>query len=146
MSTLTPVSTGRRSPGPALSVTRLNVVRFGYLFMALGLTLTRWPRLLDATDRPLYEGVAVCMLVAMSLLAWLGLRHPLELLPILLFEAIWKLLWLGTVALPLAVAGDLDTATWEVMLNCTLVVVVLVVIPWRHVWSTYVRAKGDRWR
>jgi hypothetical protein len=24
--------------------------------------------------------------------------------------------------------------------------VILAVVPWGHVWSTYVRAPGDRWR
>jgi hypothetical protein len=35
-------------------------------------------------------------------------------LPILLFESAWKLLWLGAVAAPLWIAGDMDAATSEV--------------------------------
>ena len=41
---------------------------------------------------------------------------------------------------------SLDTATTEVMVNCSLVVVILAVTPWRYVWRNYVRATGDRWR
>ena len=41
--------------------------------------------------------------------------------------------------------GDLDEATSQVLVNCSLVVVVLAVIPWRYVWQTYVRGRGDPW-
>ena len=78
------------------------------------------------------------MLTAMSLLALLGLRHPVRMLPVLLFEALWKVLWLSLVALPLALGDGLDTATTDVLVNCSLVVVIIAVVPWRHVWQRYV--------
>lgn len=146
MSTTTPVTSASQAVEPSLSVTRLNVVRAGYLFMAVGLTLKKWPLIIGAAERPLYESVTICMLVAMSLLAWLGLRYPVKMLPILIFESAWKLLWLSAVALPTAATHDLDPKTSEVMVNCSLVIVVLAVIPWRYVWRTFVRAPGDRWR
>jgi hypothetical protein len=90
--------------------------------------------------------VTLCLLTAMSLLAFVGLRHPLKLLPLLLLESAWKLLWLSVVALPQAVTGSLDADTTDTVLNCSLVVLILAVIPWRYVWRTYVRATGDRWR
>ncbi|HSK32301.1 MAG TPA: hypothetical protein VK903_02335, partial [Propionicimonas sp.] len=85
-----------------LSLTRLHLMRAGYLLMGVGLALVKWPLLPDAHTQPLYEGVTLCLLVAMSLLAFLGLRYPVKLLPLLLFESAWKLLWLGLVALPKA--------------------------------------------
>jgi hypothetical protein len=121
-------------------------MRAGYLLMGVGLVLVKWPLLPDAHSLPLYEGVTLCLLTAMSVLAFLGLLHPVKLLPVLLFESAWKLLWLALVALPKAVSGDLDAATTDVLVNCSLVVVILAVVPWGHVWSTYVRAPGDRWR
>jgi hypothetical protein len=131
---------------PQLSVFRLNLMRAGYAFMAVGLIVFRWPLLLDADTLPLYEGVVVSMLTAMSLLWLLGLRYPVKLIPLLLFESGWKLIWLGLVALPKASSGDLDAATTTVMVNCFFVVVPLAVIPWSYVWRTYVIATGDRWR
>ena len=128
-----------------LSLTRLHLMRAGYLLMVVGLALKKWPLLPDAHTMPLYEGVTLCILVAMSLLAFLGLRYPIKLLPLLLFEAAWKLLWLAVVALPRAATGNLDPATTETVLNCSLVVVILAVIPWRFAWTNYVRAAGDRW-
>ncbi len=131
---------------PDLSLTRLNLMRAGYLLMGVGLVLVKWPLLPEAHTLPLYEGVTLCLLTAMSLLAFLGLRYPVTLLPVLLFESAWKILWLSLVALPTAAAGSLDTATTDVAVNCSLVVVILGVTPWGHVWRTYVRAPGDRWR
>ena len=128
-----------------LSTTQLNLMRAGYLLMGVGLALVKWPLLPGAAALPLFEGVTLCILTAMSLLAFLGLRYPVNLLPVLLFESAWKLLWLLLVALPKATAGDLDPATTEILVNCSPVVVILVVIPWRYVWGHYVRTAGDRW-
>jgi len=74
------------------------------------------------------------------------LRYPVKLLPVLLFETAWKLLWLSLVALPRATGGGLDSATTETMINCSLVVVIIAVIPWGHVWRRYVQTPGDAWR
>jgi hypothetical protein len=132
--------------GTGLSLTRLHLMRGGYLLMGLGLALVKWPLLADASTMPLYEGVTLCLLTAMSFLAFLGLRYPVKMLPVLLFESAWKLLWLSLVALPKATGGSLDTATTEIMYNCSLVVVILAVTPWRYVWQHFVSAPGDRWR
>ena len=90
--------------------------------------------------------MTLCLLTAMSVLALLGLRYPVRLLPVLLFETTWKLIWLALVALPTAMAGDLDQATSDILVNCSLVVVIVAVVPWRYVWRTHVRAAGSPWR
>ncbi len=95
---------------------------------------------------PLYEGVTKYMLVAMGLLALLGLRYPVKMLPILLFESAWKLLWLGAIAVPLWIANDIDTGTAEAAGAALWVVIILAVIPWRYVFTQYVAKRGDRWR
>ena len=130
-----------------LSLRRLNVMRIGYLVMGVGLAVTKWPLLINRTEPwPLMEGVATYMLVAMGLLALLGLRYPVKMLPILLFESAWKLLWLTAVALPLWTAGQMDPATWETTYATLWVVVILAVIPWRYVFAQYVTKRGERWR
>ncbi len=145
MTTTAPIATS--SPAtPALSLTRLYLLRAGYLFMGGGLALVKWPLLGDAHTMPLYEGVTLSLLTAMSLLALVGLRHPVKMLPVLLLEVTWKLIWLGLVALPASRAGGLDPAMSEILVNCSFVVVIIVVVPWRHVWRAYVRAGGARWR
>ena len=74
------------------------------------------------------------------------MRYPVRLLPILLFECLWKLIWLSVVALPAVIAADVDEAMREVIVNSSLVVLIVAVVPWRYVWQRYVTAKGDRWR
>lgn len=148
--TITPTGTRTAAATAAvdeeLSTRRLNVMRFGYAFMVVGLAIVRWPRLLDAPSLPLMEGVVTCLLTAMSLLALLGLRYPIRMLPILLFEVAWKVLWIGGVAIPLVVSGDLNAATAEVLFSCSFVVVIIAVIPWGYAWRRYVRTPGDKWR
>ncbi len=130
-----------------LPLWRLNLMRIGYAVMGLGLAVVKWPDVI-AYDQsmPLYEGVVAVLLTAMSLLALLGLRYPVRLLPILLFEILWKLIWLSVVALPAVAAGDVDQAMSETIFSCALVVIVVAVVPWRYVWQRYVAARGDRWR
>ena len=122
-------------------------MRVGYAMMGVGLAIVKWPLLVELdSSTPLFEGVVHVLLTAMGLLALLGLRYPVRLIPILLFESLWKLLWLGLVALPAALAGDVDDAMSEVVFTCSFVVVILAVTPWGYVWRHYVTAKGDRWR
>ena len=130
-----------------VSLPRLYFLRLGYLVIALGLALTKWPLIINH-DRPwpLFEGVETCMLVALSLLWFLGLRYPLQMLPVLLFEIAWKFIWMIAVVLPLWVSDQLDPATLKVFYACLVVVIPLAVIPWRYVFANYVRKPGDRWR
>jgi hypothetical protein len=123
------------------------MMRVGYLVMGVGLAIVKWPLVIGYDpSTPLFEGVVAVLLTAMSLLAFLGLRYPVRLLPILLFEALWKIIWLSVVALPAVVAGDVDAAMQQLIFNCSFVVIIVAVIPWRHVWQRYVTAQGDRWR
>jgi hypothetical protein len=139
MTTTAAPTTTTTSSHAELSLARLYLLR-------AGLALVKWPLLADAHTLPVYEGVTLCLLTAMSLLALVGLRHPVKMLPVLLLEVTWKLIWLGLVALPASRARDLDPAMSEILVNCSFVVVIIAVIPWRHVWRAYVRAGGARWR
>jgi hypothetical protein len=134
------------NPRHSLSVRRLNAMRAGYLLMGVGLALVQWPLLTEAHTMPLGEGVVWALLTAMSLLALLGLRHPAAMLPVLVFETAWKLLWLSAVALPRALDGGLDGDFAQVAANCSLVVVVIAVVPWGFVWRGWVRGVADPWR
>ena len=146
----TTVPDGRTSslrPDHELTTRRLNVLRFGYAFMGIGLVVVKWPVVVqDARSLPVMEGVVACLLTAMSLLAFLGLRYPVRMLPILLFEVIWKVIWIGAVAIPRLVSNDLNAEASDVLFSCSFIVVIVAVIPWRYVWRRYVRSPGDAWR
>jgi len=146
-----PAATDRPEAGGAqvaaqVSLWQLNLLRVGYLVISGGLAVVKWPLLFTHGPWELKEGTVECMLVAMSVLALMGLRYPLRLLPILLFEVAWKLTWLGVVALPLWLDDKLDGATIEQAGTVLWVVIIIAVIPWRHVLAQYVMAPGDPWR
>jgi hypothetical protein len=132
---------------PLVPLWRLNLLRVGYLFVAGGIFATQWPTVIQHDPSwPLMEGVKTSMLAAVSVLALLGLRYPLQMVPILLFEVTWKVIWGAAVAVPLWTAGQLDPATQQVAADCLPVVIVLAVLPWRHLIAQYVMKPGDRWR
>jgi hypothetical protein len=137
--------TGTRRDIPSLPTWRLNVMRIGYLVMVVGLAVTKWPALLSHDPLGLAEGTVLVLLVAMSVLALLGLRYPERMLPILLFEVGWKLLWLGVFALPAWLDDELNGATREQTAKVLWVVIIIAVIPWRHVVRQFVLTRGDRW-
>jgi len=115
--------------------------------MGVGLALTKWPLLINGDGPwPLFEGVVICMLAEMSLLSFLGLRYPLQMLPILIFELGWKFIWVGVVVVPLWITDQLDSAIVSIFYSCLVVLIVLAVVPWRYVVAQYVRKPGGRWR
>jgi hypothetical protein len=144
MSTATELSATHRTELP---LWRLHVLRLGYLILGGGLMVYKWPLLIQHDNPwPLTDSVVVCVLVGMSIIALLGLRYPVQLLPILLFEVVWKLIWLGVVALPLWLDHEMDPDTRALTNEILWVAVFLAVIPWRYVFSHYLARRGDRWR
>jgi hypothetical protein len=130
-----------------VSLPRLYALRAAYLIIAVGLALVKWPTLINHPQPwPLFEGVESCMLVALSLLWFLGVRYPLQLLPTLLFELAWKIIWTIFVVVPLWRSDQLDPDTLYVFYTCLVVIIPAAVIPWRYVFTHYVTKPGDRWR
>jgi hypothetical protein len=128
-----------------LSAFRVNLMRSGYLLMAVGLVLVKWPLLLQVASQPLIEGAELCILTAVSLLAFLGLRYPIAMLPILVFEVLWKVLWFALVASPLLLANAVDASFETFLFSMAFVVPIILVTPWDFVWKRYVTTRGERW-
>jgi len=129
-----------------LPPSRLLVLRALYLFIAAGLGTYLWPGLLDPQRHwGTAEGQANCMLAAFSLMCVLGLRYPLQVLPVLLWEVLWKTLWLLMVPLPQWLAGHVDEAIQPSVFACSLVVLVYAAIPWGYVARRYLKAPGEPW-
>lgn len=135
------------APRSGLPLWRLHLLRLGYLILGGGLVVFKWPLLFHHDQPwPVMTSVVTCMLVAMSVLALLGLRYPVLMLPILLFEVAWKLIWLAAVALPLWLDDEMDPDTWASATEILWVVVILAVVPWRYVSSNFLVRCGDPWR
>jgi hypothetical protein len=133
-----------------VSITRLYVLRVTYLLVGVGLALQIWPLILRSAAVPPehMQGAVRAMLAAVSLLALLGVRYPVQMLPLLLFEFTWKAVWVLAIGLQLWRADRLDAATtgdtWTTCLGS--LVFFALTIPWGYVFRHYVRARGDRWR
>ncbi|WEK55304.1 MAG: hypothetical protein P0Y55_04370 [Candidatus Cohnella colombiensis] len=133
-----------------VSLFRLYLLRGLYLFVVVGLVIVQWPAIIDKIIHPdktweLMDGVVTCMLTSFSLLCILGIRYPLQMIPVLLWELLWKTLWLLIAALPLWTSGQMDDATQETVISTMLVVIFPFIIPWRYVFANYFKKRGNRW-
>jgi hypothetical protein len=141
---LATASPTRASTEPSL--VRLYALRGGYLLLTIGLGVQLWPAMIDhATRWALMQGIVNSMLVALSLLAILGLRYPLKMLPLLFFEMAWKGIWMARIALPLWLEGRVDPDTAETIFACSIAIIFPIIIPWSYVFGNFARATGDRW-
>src|ERR1051326_6389035 len=99
---------------PQLSLVRLYGLRVFYFVIAAGLGVFVWPDVIHHTpDFAAGQGVRYALLAGLGLTAALGLRYPVQMSPILLFELIWKAIYLIAFALPLWSAHQITTAVAE---------------------------------
>jgi len=126
-----------------VSVVRLYVLRATYLLLVVGLAATILPVLFS--HEPMARGVIPSLLGAVWLLAFVGLRYPLQMLPLLLFEFVWKAIWLIAFGLPQWSSGQLP-ATFSEDFTAIVAGVILmpIVIPWGYVYRHYVKRQADR--
>jgi hypothetical protein len=130
-----------------VSLSRLYVLRALYLLVVIGLGINIWPTIIrHATPWGFFYGVELCMMASFSLLCAVGIRYPLQMLPVLMWELIWKTIWLAIVALPLWLSGNLEEKMLPDVFAISLVVLVYLAIPWSYVYSHYVKKHGDKWR
>jgi hypothetical protein len=126
---------------------RLYLLRAMYLLIAAGMGLTIWPSIVAPADIAADSTTVVsAFLGALTLLCAWGVRYPLRMLPLLIFELLWKLIWVAAFGLPLWLAGKLDAPGQETLF-ATMIGVVLVplVLPWGYVYRNYFKAPGDAW-
>jgi hypothetical protein len=130
-----------------VSLFRLHTLRVAYFIMAAGLGAFIWPSVIHHGNTfATAHGIQVALLAGLGLTAALGLRYPLKMLPILLFELTWKAIYLIAFALPLWSAHQINDATAEDIKAVLMVVILIPLIPWRYVFVHYVMKHGDRWK
>lgn len=128
-----------------VSLARIYVLRATYLLLVIGLGGMIVPDLVShsLTSR----GVIPSLLGALWLLAFVGLKYPLEMLPLLMFEFAWKSIWVVAYGLPQWSAGQLPPTFAEDSFNIGAGVILMpLVIPWGYVYRHYVKRPGARWR
>lgn len=122
---------------------RLLVLRATYLLMVVGLGLTIVPVMFD--HDPAARGVIPSLLFAVWLLACIGLYQPLRMLPLLLFEFVWKTAWLLSFGLSQRLSGEMPPTFGDDFPAIVLGVVLMpLVIPWGYVFRNYLRPGAER--
>ena len=134
------------NPG-GVSTLRLYLLRLIYVGTFLFVGTTAWKEILthSGTWDPL-QGVAFSFWAAYATLMILGLRYPLKLLPLLLLQFFYKLVWLVAVAYPLWSSSQLrgSSASGLTTIFVIAVIVDLVAIPWPYALRSYVmKGAGD---
>jgi hypothetical protein len=137
-----------RGPEPdrdrAVSQLRLHALRAVYALIAVVLLSRAAGNLGEASV--LSTSVSRAMFTAVGLLALLGLRYPLQMLPLMLFDVAWKAVWLLAYGLPLWLTGETEPAYVQASKECAMgMAIVLVVLPWRYLVQNYVRRAGESW-
>lgn len=146
-----------------ISTLRLYVMRSLYMLNFVGLGFAVWPEVIKQAGNlggtPLriigaellyrnrawdpLQAVAISFWAALSVLSGLGFRYPLRMVPLLLMQLFYKLVWLAAVTLPLWSAGQSTGFTKTFIVGA---VVDLIVIPWPYVVANYMKDRGDKWR
>ena len=128
-----------------VSLARLYVLRATYLLLIVGLGATNLPVLIS--HDPTTRGVIPSLLGGIWLLAFIGLRYPLQMLPLLLFEFAWKTIWVLAFGLPQWSVGRMPP-TWPEDFKAISAGVILmpIIIPWGYVYRHYIKQPSDRWR
>lgn len=129
----------------AVPLWRLHVLRATYLLLVVGVGAMILP--IIVSHEPTARGVIPSLLCGVWLLAFVGLKLPLRMLPLLMFEFAWKTVWLLAFGLPQYFSGQQPPTFAEDFFNIAVGVILMpIVIPWGYVWRHYVKAPGDRWR
>lgn len=137
----------KSDPARHEGVKRINIylLRALYTLMTVFVGKEAWTYLLthEGGWNPL-EAVSWCVWAAFSALAVLGVVHPVKMIPIVLLEILYKLLWLTLVAYPLWSKGQLQGSSAEDLTHAFLwAFLPVVAVPWGHVWKTFIRLAGS---
>ncbi|HYG04488.1 MAG TPA: hypothetical protein VD927_18705 [Chryseosolibacter sp.] len=134
----------KTNPVIGISTFRLYLLRIFYAMAVLMLGIDVWTEIFthEQSWAPL-PGVAFSFWGAFSLLAIIGIAHPLKMLPLLLVQFTYKLIWLLIVAYPLWSASQLagDPAESLTRANAIGLVLDLLIIPWPYVFKHIVFTK-----
>lgn len=116
------------------------LLRLVYLLMFFVLGATTWRQILTHQGPwNSTSAIAWCVWTAFATLAGLGIFRPLKMLPILMLEVFYKVLWLVIVAYPLWATNTLRGSPAEGTVSAfSWVVLPIVAMPWGYVFATYI--------
>ena len=130
-----------------VSTVRLYLLRAMYLLIAVGMGMNVWPLIVSPPTLIANSSTVIWALFGgLTLMCMLGVRYPLQMLPVLMFELAWKVIWVVAFALPMWMGPGLDAYAAETLFATGLgVVLVPLVLPWGYVVRRYVKAPAAPW-
>ncbi|MBX3620834.1 MAG: hypothetical protein KF891_12745 [Rhizobacter sp.] len=140
------MGSSRTTELPPVAMWRIHALRLAYLLMAGVMGFFVWQQVLfELGPWPAPRVIAKSMLASLALLSVLGFRYPLQMLPLMLLEMLWKTVAIVLIILPAWLAGRLTPELRVLFGECIGIVVVYLVMPWRHVWARYFCHPGEPW-
>jgi hypothetical protein len=123
---------------PPVALWRINAIRFLFLLMAVIMGSVVWSQLLfESADWPVARGLAKSMLAALALMSLFGVRYPMQMLPLMLYEIAWKTIWITLIAGRAWMAGKWSADIEGLFYDCIGIVIAYFIVPWRYVWARY---------
>lgn len=123
-------------------VYKINIylLRVLYFLMFFFLGRDAWTHILNADGSwSPTEAVAWCVWASYAVLSAIGMFRPLKMLPIVMLEILYKVLWLALVAYPLWSTNRLSGSPAERETYIFLMVVLpIVAMPWKYAFETYI--------
>ena len=143
-------STAATAPQPShdceVPLWRLYLMRGMAVFFVLNGIFDIWPNVLFPAD-PAARGMIPSFMAGLWVLAIFAIRYPLQLVPIFLFEFVWKSIWLFAFGLPQYFSGVGSPRLMQDMFDIGLFSIVFAFfLPWTYVWRHYVKKPSERWR
>jgi hypothetical protein len=135
----------RRSEYEGVRPIHIYLLRLLYTLMFFVLGRETWTQILTHKGPwDPFQAVVWCVWTAFATLAGLGILRPLKMLPIVLLEIFYKVLWLIIVAYPLWAKGALRGSPAENIASPFLwVILPIVAVPWGYVFVSYIYKPRD---
>jgi hypothetical protein len=129
-------------PKKGLSTFRFYLLRFYFALNVAALGFQAWSEIMS--HKGLWEpipGIAYSFWAAFSLLAILGIVHPLKMIPLLLLQFTYKLIWSIMVAYPIWSAHQLPASHELTNIMVKGVIIDLFILPWPYVLRNFILIK-----
>lgn len=124
-----------------VSKIRTYLLQFIYLATALSVGFQAWMEIIVSEQiwDPIY-GVAYSVWASYALLMLIGVRFPLKMLPLILLQFVYKLVWITGIYYPLYRIGENNEVAFGLFRSWLFAVVVeLFIIPWPYVYKHYLK-------
>ncbi|MCL6220657.1 hypothetical protein [Zunongwangia pacifica] len=128
-------------PAVGLSKFRISLLRFYYVLMILVLGIDVWTAIFNHMD--LWEpmtAVGYSLWATFAVLSIIGLMHPVKMIPIILLNITYKIIWLSIVAYPLWNLNQLEGSDAEGLTKSNFIgfIIDIIIIPWVYVFKNYI--------